>query len=299
MKSMGFAASGAKRVSIQKKKINGGIIFHMIKTTSSVMDSYSEPHRILLTYILAVKAVQHKELLEKFQIISQEYEELDIDDRDLSPKLRKFISIINSRLEKYSFKIDELKHQITGESYFVFITTKKDDFIKGSTTYSPPELDSIKTIIEEIIDNDSEFSIGIVNANQTLVNSLNRSQRDAYALLTRLIDDGWFELTTEDKLILSIRSLSDLKQYLIDSYGIYSSNDVNGKILQCKVCSNIVTLGYKCKSEPIDVNFHYKCLDIYNRQMASNEDDNKDFIDTDKENLTVIGVEVDTLKISS
>lgn len=244
---------------------------------------YDDTHKVLLNYIMAVRYIDQSKLLEQFSIILEEY------DNDLLPEeenLKKYISTINVKLQSYDFKIDELRHQITGMTNFIFITTKQDEFIKSNTPYSPPELDAVKGIIEEIIENDYHYSIGLVNACQKVSQNLNKSLRESNNFLSTLIDDGWFELTNEDKLILSIRSICELKNYLIDTFGIYKEDDKSGKILTCDVCNQIITLGLKNLND--FKKFHYRCFEIYKRQNVDEKDKEDDY--------DAIGVSISTLE---
>lgn len=219
----------------------------------------NEIRHILINYIMAVRAISEARLLEKFDLIKQEYSL----DEDL-PSVKQYIANINYQLKEYYFKIDESKSQLTGEPYYVFITTKQDQFLQTSTFFSAVELEAIKAIIDEIMENEEQFSIGLVNASQKIVSLSNKTLKEANTLVSKLVDDGWFILTNEDRIILSIRCLSELKTYLIDAYGIKSENDPNGKLLPCKVCDSFVTLGYKYLGEAL--NFHFKCFEIYQRQ---------------------------------
>lgn len=226
---------------------------------TEVVDHDKEIRHILINYIMAVRAISEARLLEKFDLIKLEYslaEEL--------PSIKQYIASINYQLKEYYFKIDESKSQLTGESYYVFITTKQDQFLQTSTFFSAVELEAIKAIIDEIMENGEQFSIGLVNASQKIVSLSNKTLKEANILVSKLVDDGWFILTNEDRVILSIRCLSELRTYLIDAYGIKSESDPNGKLLPCKVCDSFVTLGYKYLAEAL--NFHFKCFEIYQRQ---------------------------------
>lgn len=248
---------------------------------TDVVDNDKEIRHILLNYIMAVRCISESRLVEKFDIIKKEY---SLEGDEL-PLIKKYITDINFQLKNYYFKIDESKSQLTGESYYVFITTKQDPFLQGSTFYSPIELEAIKAIIDEVIENGDQFSVGLVNATQKIVSLSNKTLKEANTLIAKLVDDGWFILTNEDRIILSIRCLSELKSYLVDAYGIKTESDPQGKLLPCKVCDTFVTIGYKYPTHSL--NFHFKCFEIYQRQNANEQ--------IAEDELTSIGVPKETV----
>lgn len=230
---------------------------------------YSEVHRTLLTYIISVRYINHIELELKFRTIVQKLGPQLLDDKTLEDVLKEHITSINSKISSHGFKIDKTRHQVSGQLYYVVINTVSDEVIKGNTNYSVNELDTIKQIIDELVESSSiEFSIGVVNAIQKVSSGLNKTMKEAGVVITKFIDDGWFSLTFNDRLILSVRSLSELKRYLIDRYGINNS-ETNGKIFSCYQCNEINTLGIGCPMIDCPVSFHYKCFDIYIRNEAN------------------------------
>lgn len=230
---------------------------------------YSEVHRVLLTYIISVRYISHNELDQKFGTIVHKLNPDLLNDKTLEDVLQEHITSINSKVSSHGLKIDKIRHQVSGQLYYVIINTISNEVIKGNTNYSVNELDTIKQIVDELVESSGiEFSIGVVNATQKVAGGLNKTMKEAGSVITKFIDDGWFSLTFKDRLILSIRSLSELKRYLIDRYGI-SNSETNGKIFSCHQCNEINTLGIGCPVVDCQINFHYKCLDIYMRNESN------------------------------
>ncbi|KAI3404759.2 hypothetical protein KGF56_002462 [Candida oxycetoniae] len=223
----------------------------------------SEIHRVLLTYLRSVKSISLPSLLDAFRLICQRLdngvsEKAIIPNRDI---LEEYIRDINAEITKQGFKIDRKNDELNGTLYFVFTNTVCDEIIKNSTTYTVPELVTIKMIIEEIVESpDYAFSNSRIRAQQTVSGCLNKSLKESSTFVDKLIDDGWFDATLDDKLVLSIKSLCELKQYLIETYG--SSDSEEGKLLICPQCKELVTLGF-CTAQ--GEGFHRKCYDIYCR----------------------------------
>ncbi|CUM62793.1 uncharacterized protein PRCAT00000351001 [Priceomyces carsonii] len=232
---------------------------------------YSDIHRILLTHFRAIHCISQKQAYQDLQLIVQALsQEEDDAEVSVSSLLESYISDINKRISDHGFKIDKRNHELTGELYYIFINQQVDEVIKSNSNYSPPELDAIRGLIDSIIQSyDYQNSISKTNAQQAIASSLSRSLRDAQYLIMRLIDDGWFALTLNDHLILSLQSTSELKPYLISRFGI--SDEVNyGKLLLCRQCNDLVTIGYKCKSDECPISFHYKCYNIFVRNNPGN-----------------------------
>lgn len=219
----------------------------------------TEVHRVLLTYIRSCKYIQQEKLQNDFQLIQQRLsQESQLETVD--SLLDKHIVLINTSITQHGFKIDRRTHEISGDLYYIFINTLSDEIIKSNTNYSVKELDAVKTIIDDIIES-KNFAIGRVNAQQRISNILNKTLRDSSSFIDKLIDDGWFTLSREEKLLLSMKSLCELKHYLIDRHGIFTPTS-KGKLYMCKQCNEMVTMGYKGED---GLSFHYKCYNIYTR----------------------------------
>lgn len=221
------------------------------------MDKLDEIDRVLLTHVRSCKYIKQQHLQNDFDyILNRLSPELPENGESLDHHL----ASINGAITRHGFKIDRRTHEISGDLYYIFINTISDEIIKSSTNYTVKELDAIKTIIDDIIES-NHFAIGRVNAQQRISNTLNKTLREASAFIDKLVDDGWFTLTREEKLLLSIKSLCELKHYLIDRHGILTAT-TKGKLYMCKQCNEMVTMGYKGED---GLSFHYKCYDIYNR----------------------------------
>ncbi|CAH2353953.1 putative non-structural maintenance of chromosomes element 1 homolog [[Candida] railenensis] len=240
---------------------------------SSRMDVYSPTHITLLTYIRSASSCSQSQLLKVLAKIIRaiEPEVTTASQSPVEPTITKevldgYISAINTKVNPTGFKIAKYRDQVSGTIYYIFISTVSDAITKSNTSYTPPEIDSIKKVIDDIIDQDSfVYSLGYVNSSQRVGQTLNKTARESNMFLTKLIDDGWFELTEEDRIVLSGRSICELKHYLVERYGLYGEDVEKGKLFVCQQCKELVTIGFKCKENSCAVSFHAKCLDFYNR----------------------------------
>lgn len=292
----------------------------LISTPFSWYEMLTDIHRVLLTYIRSVKAIQLNFLLEAFTLIIQrlhpehehEHERENesghntINSFSIEPSrdaLEQYIREINAEITKQGFKIDRKNDELNGTLYFIFINTAMDEIIKQTTIYTHMELVAIKNLIEEIIEAEHfAFSLPRSNAQQILLSHLSRPLKELSYFIDRLIDEGWFKATLDDRLILSINSLCELKQYLLETYGNTNSSEGNrrenrsqdrdivdggngpeSKLLVCRQCKELVTLGFLSIEKDA---FHRRCYEVYcrNNRIEANED-----------NLLRVGVDPSTL----
>lgn len=220
---------------------------------------YTEVHRVLLTYIRSVKSIKLQELLDAFVLICHRLGVVEEPNLNL---LNQYIADINIQISQQGFKIERKNDEVDGTMHFIFINTIVDEIMKESSLYTTSELVSIRAIIEDIIDApDSSFSISKSDAQLHIHGHQNKGVKEASAFIDRLIDDGWFDMTLSDRLILSVKSLCELKQYLIDGYGPGEDGD-DGKLLICRQCKEIVTMGLLTPERDA---FHGKCYEVYCR----------------------------------
>lgn len=238
---------------------------------------YTETHRILLTYIRSARYIESSHLLKSFAFI---LEQLEITVQPLKDLLDQYIADINLKLAPQSFKVERKNHELTGDLYYIFINTLSDDIIMESSVYTTAELSAIKLVIRGIIETE-DYNYYIPKSRAELLISSNTSKnlQEASVMVDRLIDDGWFISTMDLMLLLSIRTLCELKQYLIETYG----TDDDSKVLICPQCKEIVTMGWVT---PTDESFHRKCYAVYCRTNRTKFDEAR---------LTIIGPDPSTL----
>ncbi|CAK9441559.1 uncharacterized protein LODBEIA_P54270 [Lodderomyces beijingensis] len=245
----------------------------------------NEIHRVLLTYVRSVKSISLENLLDAFQFMCSRLAPPEEDDPVAGNResLEEYIRKINAEITKQGFKIDRKNDELNGTLYFIFINTVIDDVTKQNTSYSIAELVAIKKIIENIVEaHDYGFQVRRVVAQQVASAQMNRTLNEASSFIDKLIDDGWFDATLDEKLVLSINTLCELKQYLIDGYGVYGVDD-GGKLLSCVQCKELVTLGLRSRYRQA---FHRKCYEVHcrNNGMQMNEA-NMIRVGADPENL--------------
>lgn len=222
---------------------------------------YGPSHRLVLTYIKSAKYISQTELTAAFTKILQR---LNCQTEDINQSLNDHINLINKRIGEHGFKIERNIDEFTRQLHFSYANLQSDEISKSFSVYSVNDLDIIKKLIEAIVESSHDFSIGEVNAKQLIV-ARNKSGSEAETFISSLIDNGWFN-SHNHRLILSQRSITELKSYLIDRYG---THDAQGKIIICNECKAIVTVGKFVQD--LNLGFHNNCLEIYESKNQAYE----------------------------
>lgn len=240
--------------------------------------SLKESHKVLLTYIRSVCVLDQDTLCRRFAKILRRLEpETFNDDTDsdnqseaIAGMLEQYITLINDDIQDDGFKINKIRHQVTGAILYVYVNTWIDEIAKTNSDFSANQISALKCLIDDIVGSGDnlEFSVSIVDAQQRIATETNKGIREASIELSGLLDQQWFNLTSESRVILSPRLLSELRPYLVDRYGI-STNDNEGSLLQCLQCTDVLTIGQKCPRTTCPVAFHLKCLNVYRRSANS------------------------------
>lgn len=217
---------------------------------------YTETHRVLLTLLRTCKYISHSNLVESFKTIVERLEPQE-PTTSYDNLLNAHVSAINYRISQHGFKVDKKTNEATGELTYIFVNTISDEVIKQNTDYSAKELEVIKHLVDGIMENE-DLCMGRVNAQQTIALETGRTLGEASRFVELLVDLGWFNMTSDERLVLSPRAVAELKNYLISRYGVASDG---GKVFICKQCNEIVTMGVFLKD--LHQPFHWKCYAIY------------------------------------
>ena len=225
------------------------------------METYGEVHRVLVTYMRAVRTVPAEVLARKAAILARHFELDASDPRKLTHEL---VSTVNVQIGRLDFHIDAVHDQRTNALQYMFVNARFDEYIQSCTAYSAPELDVIKQLVDSVVcAHRYAYSVLYAMAKQRATAVLKQKTSDAVYLLRRVVDDGWIEVTSLDRVVLSALCLAELRTYLDDKYGFMTAADPLGKLLRCIVCEEIVTVGRKCGDDECYAAFHNKCFGVY------------------------------------
>ena len=143
---------------------------------------YSEVHLTLLTYIRSVGIAKETKLLHAYETIaSRLVADLQIDQNAFADAINQ----INTKIESTGFKIARYRPQNDDEILYIFVNSQSDELVRSNTTYSAPELDALKHIIDDIVQQPGfQFLVGEVNAGQQVCSLLSRTVREGSDLGT-------------------------------------------------------------------------------------------------------------------
>ncbi|KAI1618692.1 Nse1 non-SMC component of SMC5-6 complex-domain-containing protein [Exophiala viscosa] len=219
------------------------------------------------------------------------------DGRDVEPQdvtaddFNVYIAEANRRLSPLDLEIRSTFHQQTRERVYALVNTTSDSLTQLATTYSADEIVYLKKLLDAMFDGQNNkgkreamclsgieaIQVGrsqsrreTQNGNATQSTAGMLAARDAEAMLTKLLEEGWLEKSRQGFYSLSPRALMELKGWLIDTY---NDEDEDGekreKIKFCHACKEIVTVGQRCPRRECPCRLHDICTQNFFRVQRS------------------------------
>lgn len=138
------------------------------------------------------------------------------------------------------------------------------DSMQANKLRIPPPPPEDATMIDEAEDdnNSNEDGGGAATQQQQTLKGLKSSE--AEAVMLSMVDEGWFEKTSEGLYMLSSRAILELRSWLVDAY-----NDPEAeagewrRVKHCAACREIVTVGKRCPDRDCHVRIHEICGDAF------------------------------------
>lgn len=252
---------------------------------------------LLLLYVKKAILTLYNDTTEEDQIRATIQEELNLENPLVSVTINHLSTIldsINRAFEPLSFEIVESKDMNDASILFTFVNKKALGAIQLSTKYSQNEIQLVKHAIDTIFSPNNVNQEKTTDESGTVFNQVkyhvpymqmvksvrngpidedddapqyNKLSLDEAELFLRDLECyGWFE-RYDGNYTLATRGLVELKNYLIDTFGIYPE----GTISKCFGCSDILTRGYACPNGECGVHFHKQCKELF--QRSRNETD--------------------------
>lgn len=273
-----------------------------------ITKEFSTLHSALIDFVMSMRTIRQKELLKytKMAILTilrdfnlenpSELEKINNllqstkGDPNFDPfpffeisSLIKIVSIINKKLIVLDFEIIQSKDMDLDEGIiYTFVNKKGEGSISGVTSYSPRSIELIKAAIDRIFNpdyvmDDNMGGITYSVAYMTMVNHIRDegsalSYDEAEHIVQTLELQGWFE-RYHDKITLTVRGLTELHEYLLDTY---KSKVDGGSISVCFGCEQIITRGYYCPNHKCHVRMHKNCRALIKSSRESDSCPNDD-----------------------
>lgn len=145
--------------------------------------------------------------------------------------LELFLSKINRKITRHSFKIAYVTCEVTGKEFLVWLNTKNDNVSKTQNTFSPAELEYFQIILAEII-NSNEKCIPLnicLNLSGTLVANV-MFKTHAQTTIKKWVKGGYL-VNCNGKIYLGPRCIHEFSSYF---------RRLEDGINVCGLCSEIV-----------------------------------------------------------
>ncbi|XP_011056937.1 PREDICTED: non-structural maintenance of chromosomes element 1 homolog isoform X1 [Acromyrmex echinatior] len=208
--------------------------------------SYSEQHKTVLQAVIHEGALHEdrgKELV------------IRLFDHNNTAQI---LSEINAKLQPLCTTIKCINCEVTGELYWIFMSTVQDKTASFVSHFSQAELALLRNVYSEIITSNN----GCVSSTfcLNLCSSLNAklTKTDAELFLLEMVDKQWL-CCKDGKYYMGVRSIAELLQYFKDTY--------EGNLQICTLCKQELFYGDKCNK--CDAITHVHCLKNYARNHSS------------------------------
>lgn len=249
---------------------------------------------LLLLYIKKAILTLYNDVTEDAEIKQKIQADLELDDPLPSVTLSSLSTVLDSitkRLEPLSFDIVESKDMDDGSVLFTFVNKKALGSIQLSTKYSQNEIQLVKHAIDTIfssrnvsqnettdengnLTNHVKYQVPYMKMVRSIRNGPSEDDEDVPQFNKLTLDEaelflrdlecyGWLE-RYDGNYTLATRGLVELKNYLIDTYGLYPE----GTISRCHGCADILTRGYACPNSDCGVHFHSQCKELFQRSKS-------------------------------
>ncbi|GAA6058787.1 hypothetical protein JCM10212_001903 [Sporobolomyces blumeae] len=185
--------------------------------------------------------------------------------------LEDFMGSIELGLGMCGLDIKATRDQETGKGMYILINSIQDGPAKIATEYKAEEIAFFKTIVEKImLARNLSYSVTQVDAIKGAKAPITRMV--AIQLIKSFLAKGWLTLHDSGRLILSPRSLVELRPYLRETFKDDEDDEDEDEededeerdlrhraVVDCDFCLQIVTSGYACPNAACGVRLHTFC----------------------------------------
>ncbi|KAJ6496618.1 Nse1 non-SMC component of SMC5-6 complex-domain-containing protein [Mycena vitilis] len=212
-------------------------------------------------------------------------ENLDIPHSDAREEWDAFVAKVNEALDPLDLEFRHSQEEtMHGREMYAIVNRKGDEVAQMATDYTPGEIAFFKAIVEQIMlaprESFSMSSLAALREISALKPKSNMSKTQAEVVLGSFVAKGWLLKSKRGRYSLSTRTLLELEPYLKSTYP--------EEIIECVICSEIMTKGVACPTANCKVRIHYHC---YTKWMVRNHQCTtcKSDWPADSDNMTPIG----------
>ena len=237
-----------------------------------VFGTYGDPHRMFVQAMMNRCTIAASEFSPLFEMICKNCN-IQLDTYTKGDKQKALILATNKVLEsKCNMKVikvydEELTKKVSSLSLINRTDRSRDTnklTIKDQLTFAPHELEYLKLILDEIMENPMRQikSTKALNVSKNMDKNTKKIQpHEAEAILEKFKDNKW--LVEKDGIILlSTRFIYEMEPFLKDVY----TDFVN----QCSLCRKIAIRCIECPDENCDNKYHAYCIREIRQKTGQN-----------------------------
>lgn len=224
---------------------------------------YENSNRAFIQAFLARNILSFEEAKPMLSAIFSIHEGREIPvDNITEEDFNSMVSAANAALSPLDFEIRSGQCQDTRKTWYALVNTTSDELTQLATLHSSDEIAYVKRLLDEMFDTNntqrreamcvaSKDALNLVRAGRRTTQSEEQSQpkfsltaHEVEVLLRQLVAEGWFEKSSKGFYSLSVRSLMELKEWLVEAYNEPEGEDgepIYQKIKSCHACRNIIT----------------------------------------------------------
>ena len=237
-----------------------------------VFGTYGDPHRMFVQAMMNRCTIAASEFSPLFEMICKNCN-IQLDTYTKGDKQKALILATNKVLEsKCNMKVIKVYDEELTKKVSSLVLINRTDrsrdtnklTIKDQLTFAPHELEYLKLILDEIMENPMRQikSTKALNVSKNMDKNTKKIQpHEAEAILEKFKDNKW--LVEKDGIILlSTRFIYEMEPFLKDVY----TDFVN----QCSLCRKIAIRCIECPDENCDNKYHAYCVREIRQKTGQN-----------------------------
>ncbi|KAF7338346.1 Non-structural maintenance of chromosomes element 1 [Mycena venus] len=210
---------------------------------------------------------------------------LDIPHSGTRDEWDAFLAKVNQALDPLDLEFRPLQEETNGREMYAIVNRKGDDIAQMATEYTPGEIAFFKAMVEQIMlaprESYSISSMAALREVSALKPKSNMSKTQAEIVLASFVAKGWLFKSKRGRYSLSTRALLELEPYLKSTYP--------EEVLECMICTEMMTKGVACPTPNCKVRLHYHCFTKYTARNRKCPTCDSDWPGADPNNMTPIG----------
>ena len=152
-------------------------------------------------------------------------------------KISAIVNQINEQLQPLNMLIKKAQCEITGQVYWVFVSTILDDVTKFQEEFSKGQLALLRNIFSEIITSSNGCTQSIQCLNLCSLPDVKLSKADAEEFLSDIVGRQWLAYK-DGYYYMGVRSITELMPYFRATY--------ENNLCTCCLCKQVIFHGEKC-----------------------------------------------------